>query len=84
MIDGPTANIAYRKVEYLVDANGAKVGVVSPVPSATPDPMDTSSWGNVSLDKADTLALLATGEGFAGAVDALVKTDLIKRGIIQP
>lgn len=83
-----TSNISYERKDYLVDANGARIGVLAM--DNNPAAIDPSRNGNIWLD-ADQTALLFTaipakdkviGEVIADMADEQIKLDLIAKGII--
>ena len=88
-----TANIAYSRVDYLVQS-GVKVGIVNTqVGSFGPGPLagQQDTYGNIFLD-AEKLALLMaepsdptkdTFTTLADMADDLIHDDLIARGIIS-
>ena len=89
-----TANIAYERKDYLVNEAGEKIGIVSMdspmMPPPMPLPNGDEKRGNIYLS-AEQVAVLFTqspaagkviGEVIADMADALIKADLIARGII--
>ena len=89
-----TANIAYERKDYLVNEAGEKVGIVSMDSPMMPPPMPTPGGderrGNIFLSVEQVAALFVQspaagkviGEVIADMADALIKADLIARGII--
>ena len=89
-----TAQIAYERKDYLVNEAGEKVGIVSMDSPMMPPPMPTPGGderrGNIFLSVEQVAALFVQspaagkviGEVIADMADALIKADLIARGII--
>ncbi|BDU76311.1 hypothetical protein [Mesoterricola sediminis] len=82
-----TASIAYARTDYLVDADGNKVGQVSraAVPPVTPDPY--TGW--IYLDGPALAAMEASVtpastmlDTIADAADSLIQQDLTRRGLL--
>jgi hypothetical protein len=88
-----TVQIAYERKDYLLNAAGEKIGVVStdsPMMPPSPTPSPDLKHGNIWLysDQVNTLfaEVPATGkvigEVIADMADSLIHTDLVARGII--
>jgi len=89
-----TANIAYERKDYLVNAAGEKIGVVSldtPMMPPMPTPGMSDKYGNIYLS-VEQVAVLFTqapakdkviGEVIADMADSLIHDDLVARGIIE-
>ena len=87
-----TGNLAYSRVDYLVDGSGNKTAIIQrtmvpPAPGAAPQPDPYQGWVNVSaaqlagMDGAvPTVGLLTA---IAAAADALIQADLVARGILM-
>jgi hypothetical protein len=85
-----TVQIAYERKDYLLNAAGEKIGVVSttdfPMMPPSPDLKHGNIW--LSSDQVNTLfaEVPATGkvigEVIADMADALIHADLVARGII--
>lgn len=73
-----TVSIAYARTDYLLNAEGKKVGVVT---TELGQPQDPNRYGNLFLN-ADEAASFLAAPNQAEATDALIKADLVKRGII--
>lgn len=87
-----TANISYERKDYIVDANGVKIGLVSlETPIGVGIGQDDQRRGNINLTVEQTMALFGTtpepgkllGEVIADEADALIHANLIARGIIN-
>jgi hypothetical protein len=84
-----TGNIAYERKDYLVDANGVKIGILSNDGHAGPA-MDQSKSGQIWLDAEKLAALFSTapasskviGEVIADMADEQIRLDLVSKGII--
>jgi hypothetical protein len=82
-----TASVAYSRIDYLLDSEGKKVGIVN---TEIGQPQDPAKYGNLYLNAEETAVQFAVvppagqpiGEDIANMVDALIKADLVKRGII--
>jgi hypothetical protein len=88
-----TVQIAYERKDYLLNAAGEKIGIVStdsPMMPPSPTPGPDLKHGNIWLspDQVNTLfaEVPATGkvigEVIADMADSLIHTDLVARGII--
>lgn len=81
-----TANLSYSKTEFVVDANGNKVGIVQR-PSAG-IPFDGLDHGAIFLAPEQLAPLLGTTtdavvfEFISNMADSLIRADLIKRGLL--
>jgi hypothetical protein len=94
LVPAYTVQIAYERKDYLLNAAGEKIGVVSttdfpmmpPGPIPSPDLKHGNIW--LSSDQVNTLfaEVPATGkvigEVIADMADALIHADLVARGII--
>ena len=91
-----TANINYEKKDYVVDADGNKLGVVTKqegpaMPPMPPMPGPDLTRGYIYLDQAAFAVYFGTvcaagdilGEKVAGIIDGLILADLIARGILE-
>ena len=84
-------NLNYQRTDYLVDANGNKIGIIQHVPPAqVPGQpyLQDPYFGNISLNQEQLAgmegAIPTTGLLTAIAVDedALIQADLVARGIM--
>lgn len=81
-----SASIPYQKTDYLV-VDGKKVAVIQPTDPMTPDPL---RFGHIQVSEDELLAEMAADPALASAfqviadrMDARIRADLVKRGIIQ-
>jgi hypothetical protein len=86
------ANISYERKDYIVDANGVKIGLVGLNTPFNEQPgVQDPRYGNINLTQDETMLLFSKlptpgkvlGETIADEADALIHVDLIKRGIIN-
>ena len=84
-----TANMSYQRTDYLLNAEGNKVGILSSDIGVSQQ--DSTRYGNMYLDAEKTAALFSTiptpgvplGEAIADIADSYIHEDLVARGIIS-
>ena len=83
-----TSNLSYQRTDYLLNADGSKVGIVQTEIGGMPP---QEYFGNIFLNADETAALFITvpdagkpiGLVIADMADALIHDDLVKRGILE-
>lgn len=84
------ARIPYERKDYLLNANGEKIGLVSLDPIPSPGMPDNNRYGNIYLNPTQFAEYFSAmpdptkslGQQIADTADQLIHDDLVARGII--